>query len=84
MAKRKYSPKPDTFTVFNSPVGDSSDFYLALKTKGKIRVPGLGDFSLRDIPAREGWNPSTKESMIVPAYTKIHFKADPKFTRYFR
>lgn len=58
-------------------------FYGLLKEHGRIRVPFIGDFSVRRIKAREGWNPVTKGRMLVPAYNKIHFKADPAFSKFF-
>lgn len=78
---RKYQPKPFIFTLIDEIVIDY--IYKSLKKLKKIRIPRLGDFSIRRIKAREGWNPITKERMIMPAYNKIHFKADPSFSKYF-
>lgn len=82
MAKKKYSPKPHKNEIFSN-IYTPEMFYSLLQEQGKIRIPGLGDFSIKHIKSREGWNPGTKAKMTIPAYVKVHFKADPRFTKFF-
>ncbi|MBU2764992.1 integration host factor subunit beta [Acidithiobacillus ferrivorans] len=47
----------------------------ALAAGGHIELRGFGSFSLHDIPARQGRNPRTGESVAVPPKKAVHFKA---------
>ena len=78
---KKYSPKPTIFEMLSHEVAAS--FYENLKKEKKLRIPFLGDFTLKKIKSREGWNPSEKKKMIIPAYTKVHFRPDARLTKFF-
>lgn len=47
----------------------------SVKENEKIKISGLGTFSLKEMKERPGINPQTKEKMIVPAYKTVKFKA---------
>jgi DNA-binding protein HU-beta len=46
-----------------------------LKKGSRIRIPGLGSLQVRKHAARTGRNPSTGESIKIPARKKIAFRA---------
>ena len=46
----------------------------ALISGQKVTVVGLGTFSVKDVPTREGRNPATNKSITIPAHRKIVFK----------
>ena len=46
----------------------------ALAMGDRIELRGFGSFSLHDIPARQGRNPRTGESVAVPPKKAVHFK----------
>lgn len=49
-----------------------------LKTEGKVALIGFGTFTAKTREAREGRNPSTGETMRIPAKTVASFKAGSK------
>lgn len=49
-----------------------------LKKEGKVALVGFGTFSAKKRAAREGINPSTKETIKIPAKTVASFKAGSK------
>jgi DNA-binding protein HU-beta len=46
-----------------------------LRMGNRIRIPGLGSLQVRKHAARTGRNPSTGESIKIPAKKKIAFRA---------
>ena len=72
MVKKKYGTKPVITEFGQIPL---NEFLTTLSRDGKIRIKGLGDFSIKKIKSRVGW-------MEIPAYTKICFKADSRFKNY--
>lgn len=46
-----------------------------LKNGGKVQIPGFGTFEASRREEREGRNPATGESMIIPACTLPKFRA---------
>ena len=46
----------------------------SLKTGEDVRLIGFGTFSIQKLPAREGRNPSTGETMQIKASNKATFK----------
>jgi nucleoid DNA-binding protein len=78
--KKKYSVKPITVEFGQITF---AKFLEILSVERKIRVRGFGDFILKDIKARMGWNPGEQKMMKIPAYTKVCFKPDPRFRNYF-
>lgn len=79
MVKKKYGTKPVITEFGQIPL---NEFLTTLSRDGKIRIKGLGDFSLKKIKSRVGWNPIKRKKMEIPAYTKICFKADSRFKNY--
>jgi len=41
----------------------------------KVSLVGFGVFSVKDRAERTGFNPATKEKMVIPATKTPHFKA---------
>ena len=46
----------------------------ALAMGERIELRGFGSFSLHEIPARQGRNPRTGESVAVPSKKAVHFR----------
>jgi len=42
----------------------------ALKAGEKVQLVGFGTFEVKDVPAKEGINPQTKEKVAIPACKK--------------
>ena len=42
----------------------------ALKAGDKVQLAGFGSFEIKDVPAKEGINPKTKEKVAIPACKK--------------
>ena len=42
----------------------------ALKAGDKVQLIGFGSFEVKDVPAKEGINPQTKEKVDIPASKK--------------
>ena len=42
----------------------------ALKAGDKVQLVGFGTFEVKDVPAKEGINPQTKEKVAIPACKK--------------
>ena len=49
-----------------------------LKEDGKVALVGFGTFTAKERAAREGINPSTKETIKIPAKVVAGFKAGSK------
>lgn len=47
----------------------------ALVAGDSVTVPGIGKFEVKDRAERKGRNPSTGESVIIPASKAVTFKA---------
>lgn len=47
--------------------------------KGKVQLIGFGTFMTRDRASRNGKNPATGESIVIPAATVPAFKAGKEF-----
>jgi DNA-binding protein HU-beta len=47
----------------------------ALSKNDKVQLVGFGTFSVKDRAERTGFNPQTKEKMIIPATKTPHFKS---------
>ena len=42
----------------------------ALKAGDKVQLAGFGSFEVKEVPAKEGINPQTKEKVDIPACKK--------------
>jgi len=60
-------------SAFNQVVVD------ALKNDEKVQLIGFGTFEKRHTPARDGFNPATKEKIKIAASNKPAFKAGKAF-----
>ena len=47
----------------------------ALAKGDKVALIGFGNFAVKDVPAREGINPRTKETIKIAAKKVVKFKA---------
>lgn len=45
----------------------------AMANKDKVVISGFGTFSTREVAARNGHNPQTREKIVVPAHVKVKF-----------
>ncbi|MDR1111643.1 MAG: HU family DNA-binding protein [Deltaproteobacteria bacterium] len=45
-----------------------------IKTNGGIALSGLGSFSLVSRSERQGFNPKTKEPLVIPASKTVKFR----------
>ncbi len=50
-----------------------------VRESGRIRVPGLGTFTVAEHAARTGRNPRTGEKIEIPASRSVRFKAASDF-----
>ncbi len=48
----------------------------ALKNGERVRIPGLGVFSVRERKERKGRNPRTGEVITIPKRRVVHFRAE--------
>ena len=55
---------------------------VALMKYGRVKLGKFGIFELRQIPARIGWNPITKEKKENKAHAKVAFKPLKKLKLY--
>lgn len=53
----------------------------ALEEGNNVAIHEFGVFSIKDVPARQGRNPKTGESMEIPACCKLVFKPAAAFKR---
>lgn len=51
---------------------------------GVIAVPDFGRFSIKNVPARQGINPQTKEKITIEAHDKVVFKPSDNLRLYSR
>ncbi len=51
---------------------------------GEVAIPDFGRFMIKQIAERQGFNPSTKEKIIIPAHEKIVFKPSDNISIYSR
>ena len=49
----------------------------AIKTEGRMQVPGIGTFTVKQRPARAGRNPQTGKAIKIAARKAVTFKAAP-------
>jgi len=49
-----------------------------LEKEEKFTIPGFGTFKIKERKEREGFNPKTREKMIIKASKSVGFKLAPK------
>jgi len=47
----------------------------SVRENEKVKISGLGTFSLKELKERAGVNPQTKEKMMIAAHKTVKFKA---------
>lgn len=63
-----------TTYIFKMNKDDEEKILVALMKYGRVKIGKFGVFELREIKARNGWDPIRKEKKHVPEYTKVAFK----------
>jgi nucleoid DNA-binding protein len=53
---------------------DEEKILVALMKYKRVKLGKFGIFELREIPARNGWDPIRKEKKNIAQYTKVAFK----------
>ncbi|MDD6553911.1 MAG: HU family DNA-binding protein [Prevotellaceae bacterium] len=51
---------------------------------GDVTIPDFGHFYVKEVPARQGINPATKEKITIEAHDKIVFKCSDNLSIYTR
>lgn len=51
---------------------------------GEIAIPDFGRFFVKDVPARQGINPQSKEKITIEAHKKVVFKASDNLSIFSR
>lgn len=63
-----------TATLYLKDNGATKDFLCGkLMEFGKVKIVGIGTFSLRTAKSRYSIHPKTREKIFVPEYKKVHF-----------
>jgi DNA-binding protein HU-beta len=75
IASKTELSKKDVETVVN---GFMSEVTECLQNKDKLSLVGFGNFQTRQRAARQGHNPSTGESISIPASTVAAWKPSKK------
>ena len=64
--KTGFSQK-DAAAAYDAFIGSVTE---AMKAGDKVQLVGFGTFEVKDVPAKTGINPQTKESVSIPACKK--------------
>lgn len=72
IAKETDLPKTAVEKVF---IAFSGVVHSALRMEGEVTLPNLGKLKLADTAARQGRNPTTGETINIPAKKRVAFKA---------
>ena len=51
---------------------------------GEVAIPDFGRFYVKNVPARQGINPATKQKIEIEAHDKVVFKASDNLSLYSR
>ena len=76
MAEKSQLTKKDAESALKAFIDSVQE---ALENGDKVQLIGFGTFETRERAAREGRNPSTKETITIPASTVPVFKAGKEF-----
>ncbi len=82
VAERAGISKSESGKMINAVLGVISDNLT--EGDGDLMIPDFGHFSLRTVPAHEGFNPATKEKILIEERTKVVFKASENIEYYSR
>lgn len=69
----------DELGLSKKEAGQAYDIVVAkiidgLKVEGKVAINGLGTFQVKERAAREGRNPATGDTIVIPASKNVAFK----------
>lgn len=67
MAEKAGFTNKDAATAYEAFVATVTE---ALKAGDKVQLAGFGSFEVKDVPAKDGINPKTKEKVAIPACKK--------------
>lgn len=67
MAEKAGFTNKDAATAYEAFVETVTE---ALKAGDKVQLAGFGSFEVKDVPAKDGINPKTKEKVAIPACKK--------------
>ncbi len=67
MAEKAGFTNKDAATAYEAFVATVTE---ALKAGDKVQLAGFGSFEVKDVPAKDGINPKTKEKVSIPACKK--------------
>jgi len=71
IASQAQLTKAEAEKIFNALIKGITSI---LQTEGKLNLPGLGVFSVKDRPARTGRNPQTGAPIVIAASKAVKFK----------
>ncbi|MBE5753692.1 MAG: HU family DNA-binding protein [Clostridiales bacterium] len=67
MAEKAGFTNKDAATAYEAFISTVTE---ALKAGDKVQLAGFGSFEVKDVPAKDGINPKTKEKVAIPACKK--------------
>lgn len=82
VAERTQVSKAEASKYVNAVLGAIADSLT--EGDGEVTVPDFGRFFVKDVPARQGMNPQTKEKITIEAHQKIVFKPSDNLSIYSR
>jgi len=72
VAEKAGVSKTDAATYVNMVLGAIADNIC--EGDGEVSIPDFGRFFVKEVPARQGMNPQTKEKITIEAHSKVVFK----------
>ena len=72
VAEKAGVSKADAATYVNMVLGAIADNIC--EADGEVSIPDFGRFFVKEVPARLGMNPQTKEKITIEAHSKVVFK----------
>lgn len=80
MAEKAGFTNKDAATAYDAFIATVTE---ALKAGDKVQLVGFGSFELKDVPAKTGINPQTKEKVEIEACKKPVLKFGKAYKDYF-
>ena len=81
VAAKTETSKADAAKYVNAILGIIAD---KVYEKEEVAIADFGKFTLKEIPARQGRNPSTGETITIEAHDKVVFKEYENMSIYMR
>lgn len=72
VAKKTNSSKAEAEKFINAVLGTITDEIT--EGEGEVAIPDFGRFFVKQVPARQGINPQTREKIEIEAHDKVVFK----------